>query len=66
MKAKPKRGRPAAKPPDSIKCDPVARGDFDEAVKAVLLASLPEGQRSENREPTKMELEQKFKLERRQ
>ena len=64
-KSKPQRGRPKSPEPDPIECDPISSEEFEEAVKAVLLASLSEDQHSENREPTKEELEQKWKLERR-
>ena len=64
--AKPKRGRPSSKPPEPPECDPVSSEDFEAAVKQVLLSDRPEGQHSENREPTMEELSQKFKLERRQ
>ena len=60
-----KRGRPKSPEPDPIECDPLEREDFEESVKEVLLAPLPEDQHSENREPTKEELNWKFKLKRR-
>ena len=53
------------KSPDPPECDPIDREEFEEAIKKVLLAPLPEGQHSENREPTKEEPNQKFKLKRR-
>ena len=57
--------RPKRKPPEPPECDPIAREDFEAAVKAVLLSDRSEDQHSENREPTKEELNQRFKLKRR-
>ena len=38
---------------------------LDKALKQILLAPTPKGQRSENRAPTKDELEMRYRLERR-
>ena len=63
---KPKRGRPKTKPSEPPECGPISSGEFEDAVKEVLLSDKPEDQHSENREPTMEELNQKVKLERRQ
>ena len=44
---------------------PVTREDFDAALRQVLLAK-PKGKRGENRQPTKAELETRYRLERRE
>ena len=54
------------KPSEPLECDPIDSSKFEDAVKEVLLSDKPESQRSENREPTMEELNQKVKLERRQ
>ena len=43
---------------------PVTQGDFDAALRQVLLAK-PRGKRGENRQPTKAELETRYRLDRR-
>ena len=49
---------------DKVERDEVSRDDFEAAMKSVLLS--PRGDaRSENREPTKKELETRWKLTRR-
>ena len=55
--------RPKSKLPEPIESDPINREEFEGAVKEVLLSPKPERRHSENREPTKEELEQQFKLE---
>lgn len=65
MKKKPKRGRPQAPDPEPLECEPIPLTELEDAVKEVLLAPFPEGQHSENREPTVAELTQRYKLERR-
>lgn len=57
--------RPKPKPPEPIQSDPITREEFEDVVKEVLFAPLPEEQHSENREPTMEKLNQKFRLERR-
>ena len=48
---------------DKVERDEVSRDDFEEALKTVLLA--PRGKaRSENREPTKAELQARWKMTR--
>ena len=54
------------KSPDPIECDTIPGKEFEDAVKETLLSQKPKGQHSENREPTLEELNQKFKLERRE
>ena len=58
--------RSKSKPSDPIECDAIHEKEFEDAVKEVLLSQKPKGQHSENREPTLEELNQKFKLKRRQ
>ena len=63
---KPTKLKPSkSKLPDPIECDTIPGKEFEDAVKDILLSPKPEDQRSENREPTMEELNQKFKLERR-
>lgn len=50
---------------EPLDCEPITGPEFEEAVRQVLLSPKPEGQASENREPTRAELDQKFKLTRR-
>ena len=56
--------RPKSKPPEPLECDQIASEEFEEVVRQVLLSDKPEDQRSENREPTMEELNQKVKLKR--
>ena len=56
--------RPKSKPPEPPECDQIASEEFEEVVRQVLLSDKPEDQRSENREPTMEELNQKVKLKR--
>ena len=56
--------RPKSNPPEPPECDPVSSKEFEEVVRQILLSDRPEGQHSENREPTMEELNQKFKLKR--
>ena len=58
--------RKVDKPPEHPECNPIESAEFEDAVKEVLLSTKPEDQHSQNREPTMEELQQKFKLERRQ
>ncbi len=44
--------------------DPVERGKFEEALRRIMLAPAPSRPRSQNREPTKKECEQPYKLTR--
>ena len=44
---------------------PVEQGDFDAAMRQELLAKPHQGQRSENRRPTKTEWEARYRLNRR-
>ena len=44
---------------------PVSQEDFDAAMRQILLAEKPHDQRSEERTPTKAELETRYRLERR-
>ena len=57
------RKRNAPKIDGSIERAPVARKDFEEALKGVLAAPRTSA-RSENREPTREELDRRWKLER--
>ena len=43
----------------------VKQGDLDAAMRHVLLALKPSGQKSGNREPSKKELKVRYRLERR-
>ena len=51
---------------ESIKRDEITMGEFTAAVKATLLQPVPERLKSENRKPTKEELERRWKLVRRE
>ena len=44
---------------------PVSQEDFDDAMREILLAPKPSGQRREDRMPTKAELDARYRLERR-
>ena len=44
---------------------PVSKKDLTDALKQVLLADHPEGQHSEDRTPTKKELQERYRMERR-
>ena len=44
---------------------PVSKKNLTDALKQVLLAERPEGQHSENWTPTRKELQERYKLERR-
>lgn len=44
--------------------EPVTQGSFDAALRQVLLAK-PKAKRGENRQPTKAELETRYRLDRR-
>lgn len=44
---------------------PVKQEEFDDAMRQILLAAKPPGQRRENRMPTKAELDARYRLERR-
>ena len=55
-----------SKPSDPIECDAISGTEFEDAVKETLLSQKLKGQHSENHEPTLKELNQTFKLERRQ
>ena len=48
---------------EPIECDPITMSDLEEVVKEILSAPVPETLHSENREPTKEEREQRFKLQ---
>lgn len=50
---------------EPLDCESVTLGELEEAVKQVLFSHKPEGQHSENREPTQEELHQRVRLERR-
>ena len=50
---------------DAIERDDVTREDLEDALKQVLLAPLESRPRSENREPTREELNRRVRLERR-
>lgn len=50
---------------ESVERDEITMGEFTAAVKGTLLQPVPERRKSENREPTKAELEQRWKLVRR-
>ena len=58
--------RPKSKPTEPIESDPITRKEFEDVMKETLLSQKPKGQHSENREPTLEELNQEFKLERRE
>ena len=47
-----------------VERDPVTLGDFEDALKSVLLSPVPDRPRSENREPTREERNQRWKLTR--
>ena len=52
--------------PEFVELEPAAdRQDFEDALKTVLLAEIPDRPRSENREPTRDELNRRWKLTRR-
>ncbi len=56
--------RTTIKPDDSIERREVSKNDVEDALKSVL--TVPRGQsRSENREPSKAELERRYRLDRR-
>lgn len=44
---------------------PLKQEDFDDAMRQILLAAKPSGQRREERMPTKAELEARYRLDRR-
>ena len=48
----------------SIETRKVSKKDFTDSVKQVLLSDIAEQTSSRNREPTKKELEQRFRLDR--
>ena len=50
---------------DAVERDEVTREDLEDALKQVLLAPLESRPRSENREPTREELNRRVRLERR-
>ena len=50
---------------EPLECDPISLDELEAVVRRVLLAPKPDGQHSENREPTQAEREQRVKLERR-
>lgn len=50
---------------DKTEREPVTRAEFEEALKQILASDAPERPTSENREPTKAELEKRWKLVRR-
>ena len=50
---------------DGMDAAPVKQEDFDAAMRQILLAEKPPGQRREERTPTKAELEARYRLERR-
>ena len=50
---------------DKTEREPVSRKDFEAALRQILASDEPERPHSENREPSKAELEQRWKLERR-
>ena len=50
---------------DAVERDDVTREDLEDALKQVLLAPLESRPRSENREPTRKELNRRVRLERR-
>ena len=56
----------ADKPLEPPESDPIDSAEFEDAVKEVLLSPKPDDQRSENREPTMEEINQKVKLDRQQ
>ena len=58
------RGRPKTVI-EPLDCEPIALSDLEDFVKKLLDAPMPDKQHRENRDPTKMEIEQKFKLKRR-
>ena len=49
---------------DIVPRDPVERGEFEEVLRRIVLAPASNRPRSQNREPTKKELEQLYKLTR--
>ena len=49
----------------AVERDDVTREDLEDALKQVLLASMESRPRSENREPTREELNRRYRLERR-
>ena len=61
-----KRKLPKSESLEPIECDTIPGKEFEDTVKETLLSQKPKGQHSENREPALEELNQKFKLERRQ
>lgn len=50
---------------DTVERDEVSREDLEDALKQVLLAPMESRPRSENREPTREELNRRVRLERR-
>ena len=50
---------------DAVQRDEVTREDLEDALKQVLLATAESRPRSENREPTREELNRRVRLERR-
>lgn len=50
---------------DKVERDPVTRKNFTDALRQILTTDEPKRPRSENRDPTKAELEQRWKLKRR-
>ena len=50
---------------DAVERDPVTREDLEDALAQVLLAPMEDRPRSENREPTREELNRRVRLERR-
>jgi len=50
---------------DAVERDPVTREDLEDALAQVLTAPMEDRPRSENREPTREELNRRVRLERR-
>ena len=51
---------------DAVERDEISRKDLEDALKQVLLAPMELRPRSENREPTREELNRRVRLERRE
>ena len=50
---------------EPLECEPILLTELEDVVKEIMSAPVPKTLHSENREPTKEEREQRFKLERR-
>ena len=60
----PRQKRPEPEPLESA-CDPISMSELEDVVHEILNQPLPDNQYRQNRNPTLIEVEQKFKLERR-